>query len=324
MLSTITSCVLLECLLMIGCVSIPLGNPFWTELGTIEAGNTTRDEVHGLLGEPWYVIDDWDVDVYFRKEGAMDLMVFIPVPRTSIHYLLVVYRKSGVVDFVDSFRDWGPDWVHQERVHGYTFNQSNKVISLVREGGQLIEQQQSWEEQRSMYPCLFTSGLKTRKEYVELPDVKLYPTPESTKPVEQRRIQQRIERDNFTKKIFAFTESRAHKGDPEAQLELFYVRHDPLEKLKWLCRAADQGQRNAQKELADLYREGCGVINQDLARAYVWFSLALQGDVGEYRSNLDSVIKFMSQAQLNEAEHMLTNWKPGQCERDLVPIDSDN
>ena len=66
------------------------------------------------------------------------------------------------------------------------------------------------------------------------------------------------------------------------------------------------------------------MINQDLARAYVWFSLALQGDVGEYRSNLDSVIKFMSQAQLNEAEHMLTNWKPGQCERDLVPIDSDN
>ena len=78
------------------------------------------------------------------------------------------------------------------------------------------------------------------------------------------------------------------------------------------------------KKLADLYREGCGVINQDTMRAYVWFSLALRGGAEEYRSNLDSVIKSMSQAQLTEAERMLTNWGPGQCEHDLVPADSDN
>ena len=66
------------------------------------------------------------------------------------------------------------------------------------------------------------------------------------------------------------------------------------------------------------------MINQDRMRAYVWFSLALQGGAEEYRSNLDSVIKSMSQAQLTEAERMLTNWGPGQCEHDLVPADSDN
>jgi hypothetical protein len=93
-LSTIKSCFLLECLLLIGCaprLTIPLGNPFWTELGTIEAGKTTRHEVHGLLGEPWYVIDDWDVEVYFREEGAIWIYVPIPVPHMSIHYLLVAY-----------------------------------------------------------------------------------------------------------------------------------------------------------------------------------------------------------------------------------------
>lgn len=275
-----------------------------------------------MLGEPWYVIDEWNVEVYYREEGA--IAIPIPVPHMSVHYLLVAYRDSGVVNAVESFRDWGRDYNVQKRVDGYLFDRSDWRLRLWREGEKSSEEPKPWEEQRLMYPCLFSSELKVRKEYVELPDVKLYPTPESTKPVEQQRKKQRAERDSFTQKIFGYTENRAKNGDPEAQLELYRVRRDPREKLKWLCRAADQGQHHAQKELADLYREGCGVINQDATRAYMWLSLAIQGGAVEYRSNLDAVIKTMSKGQLLEAEHMLSKWEPGQCARYLIPIGSVN
>ena len=131
-LSAIKTCILFECLLLFGCVpiSVPLGNPFWTELGTIEPGETTRDEVHGMLGEPWYVIDEWDAEVYFREEGAIGLP--IPMPHMSHHYLLVAYRESSVVDAVGSFRDWGRDYNIQKRIDGYMFDRSDWRLRLWR------------------------------------------------------------------------------------------------------------------------------------------------------------------------------------------------
>lgn len=226
-------------------------------------------------------------------------------------------RQSGVVDVVDSYLERDRQWILQKRVDGFTFYQSLGFIGLAREEEQSLELQNSREEQTSMCPCLFTTRTK---EYVELPDPVLYSTPESTKPLEQERIKKKERNEER----IALIEQHAQDGDPEAQLQLYYLRRDPREKLKWLCRAADQGQRHAQTALANLYWKGCGVIKQDKTRAYVSLSLAVQAGAQEYQPNLDSVIQSMSQAQLTDAERMLANWEPGQCERDLVRTDSDN
>lgn len=270
-----------------------MGNPFWNDLGAITPGKTTRDEVHELLGEPWYPVEEWDVELYYKREGALAFP--FPVPHMATHYLLVVYQEAGVVSAVDSFHDWGEDYYVQKRIDGYEFVRSGTHVGLWR-----------------IDP----------KKYIELPDPKLYPTPESTKLIgEQRKRQQLEARIRDQKRIARRTnlENRAQAGDPEAQLQLYHLDQVPHERLKWLCRSADQGYPAAQLEVGRLHWKGVQGVKQDLRIAYVWYSLAARGgykdwDVWELRSLKSK----MTPDQTIEATNMLEDWQPGQCEHSLV------
>jgi hypothetical protein len=91
--------------------------------------------------------------------------------------------------------------------------------------------------------------------------------------------------------------------------------NDP-DRLPYLCRAADGGHPNAQIEVGRHYSQGVDGVTKDLKRAYVWYSLA-QGAFGR-GVHLQLIAKEMTPEQIAEAEQMLTDWKPGQCERDLL------
>jgi TPR repeat protein len=113
---------------------------------------------------------------------------------------------------------------------------------------------------------------------------------------------------------------RAQADDAEAQLQLYYLERRQRSSLKWLCRAADQGQRHAQNEIASLYWKGDKDIAQDLLRAYVWYSIAVRNGYEEYRWKMEKVAESLTPEQTARAKEMRKDWQPGQCERDLVPI----
>jgi len=120
------------------------------------------------------------------------------------------------------------------------------------------------------------------------------------------------------RQIMLEREKSATEGDPEAQLQLYYGNPDSTYGLKWLCRSADQGHPHAQNELASLYLQGRRGINRDVASAYLWYSLALRNGHEEYRWRIEEVARLMTPEQSAQAEEMLANWQPGECERKLI------
>jgi hypothetical protein len=117
------------------------------------------------------------------------------------------------------------------------------------------------------------------------------------------------------------TLKRAEEGDAEAQFQL-YRAHSKLgfSRLAWLCRAADQEYVQAQVQVGDFFRHGWYPVEQDLTQAYLWYSLAARGDGRHlYESKLLAVKRVMTSDHIAEAERMLADWKPGQCELELVP-----
>jgi TPR repeat protein len=113
----------------------------------------------------------------------------------------------------------------------------------------------------------------------------------------------------------------AEEGGPERQMQAYshLVSTDRNEALYWLCQAADKGYVQALVEVGNLYWRGHAGTSKDLERAFVWYALAdKQGsdswDVWELRQ----IKQEMTPQQLAEAEQMLADWKPGQCERDLL------
>lgn len=115
------------------------------------------------------------------------------------------------------------------------------------------------------------------------------------------------------------TMEHAEKGDAEAQFQLYLANSifDPI-RWVWLCRAADQGHTHAQAELGRAYKLGLAPGGQDVTHAYMWYSLAAQSaSGGSYEWKRLAVRMLMTADQIAEAERMLADWKPGQCERDL-------
>lgn len=78
----------------------------------------------------------------------------------------------------------------------------------------------------------------------------------------------------------------AEQGDPDAQFNLankYYSGsgkvHDYAEALKWYHRAAEQGYSDAQYNLGAIYINGVGVA-QDKVRAHMWLNIAAtNGDI---------------------------------------------
>jgi hypothetical protein len=140
---------------------------------------------------------------------------------------------------------------------------------------------------------------------------------------------------------------RAKHGDAEAQFNL-YMLEDKTSP-KWLCRAADQGYTMAETWLGYLYETGSYNFPRDYSRSYLWYRRAA---LGEHQQEVDKLIvkikkekpkeyfcKGISceiarnlvslEGRLNDegtskVESMLDQWKPGQCEKDLLGSISDN
>ena len=144
--------------------------------------------------------------------------------------------------------------------------------------------------------------------------------------LQQYKVKAQQDKPDIEREVLAQDRNtRADQGDLEAQFELYILNPNSEEGLRWLCTAANQGHVDAQISLGDLYSSRNRGPRYDPRWAYVWLSLAaLEGGKKRVSYELFEVRRSMNPKQLDEAEKMLANWKPGQCERDLVPEVSGN
>ena len=86
------------------------------------------------------------------------------------------------------------------------------------------------------------------------------------------------------------------------------ARNRPLA-AKWYRRLADQGNKDAEFRLGEMYRNGTGVP-LDYASAHMWFNLAAGS--GHLRGSMarDELALKMSPAQIAKAQRLAREWKP--------------
>jgi TPR repeat protein len=114
---------------------------------------------------------------------------------------------------------------------------------------------------------------------------------------------------NYKKAVPACTK-QANEGDNEAQYNLALIYHhgegvlqDYKQAIYWYTKAAEQGLASAQLNLGVRYVKGEGVIKDDV-EAYVWWNVAAaQGKevAGKYR---DLIAKTMTPAQIAKAQEL--------------------
>ena len=110
---------------------------------------------------------------------------------------------------------------------------------------------------------------------------------------------------------------QAAQGDPEAQFRLGQLTGDRSLRpnaWKWMCLAANQGHAKAQHELGIVYWRGVEPFEQDTVRAYMWYSLAASNGYGYSAAHNDLVAAQMTAEQIAEAERLVEEWEPGECE----------
>lgn len=132
--------------------------------------------------------------------------------------------------------------------------------------------------------------------------------------------------DNVVKaeKISRWTYA-ANGGDAEAQYELgkafccgkrpYYNTYDAL---KWFCRAAKQGQRDAMYEIAKIYdnyyKEEGSIIPRDEIIAYVYYIKSVEHGNDAAKWPRDRKMNKLSADQRQKAQSMLNKWPDVQCE----------
>jgi TPR repeat protein len=110
----------------------------------------------------------------------------------------------------------------------------------------------------------------------------------------------------------------AEQGNADAQFNLaslYYqglgVPQDYKQAVKWFRKSADQGNTSAQVNLGTIYAEGVqGVIEKDYPQALMWFIFpAAKGDMEaiEFRDTLQTR---MTPAQITEAQRLAREYKP--------------
>jgi TPR repeat protein len=107
----------------------------------------------------------------------------------------------------------------------------------------------------------------------------------------------------------------ADQGDPEAQYNLalaFAKGHGVVSDLRqsfaWMVRAADQGVVSAQSKVAIMYATGEGVA-QDPVEAHKWLLLASQAGDAAAQTNLLKSQNVLSLGQLAESQRRSDMWK---------------
>jgi TPR repeat protein len=113
----------------------------------------------------------------------------------------------------------------------------------------------------------------------------------------------------------------AEQGDADAQynLALMYdngggVPQDDAEAVRWFRMAAGQGNVRAQNNLGVMYAKGEGVP-QDYIQAYMWWNLSASRQTDpELRADTaksrDLVAAIMTLEQIAEAQRLASEWRP--------------
>ena len=110
-------------------------------------------------------------------------------------------------------------------------------------------------------------------------------------------------------------EITAQAGDVEYQLQMYWNTLAP-ESLKWLCRAALQGNPEARYRLGFLCEHGKETV-KDNVKAYQWYRLG--GDVGGVwgggaaRKAAKRMARNLTSEQLAEGEQFIAEHLPDQC-----------
>jgi hypothetical protein len=215
-------------------------------------------------------------------------------------------------DKMKGYRKLPRNWKHDEHEEDLTLKELGKQGDAIA--------QRLWERSRTYY------------------------TSQDQEIVEER-IQKEQERQEQMASLSTDVERRAEAGDSEAQYQLFFLKD--RKPVKWLCRSADQGNVNARMQIAYLYRSGASGFPQDYIRSYVWYRLS---GLGEHKEKVDELIiklnkkpsfwnpiacsgqtcqiatelvqlqSLLTPAGITQAEQMLENWQPGQCESYLMDV----
>jgi hypothetical protein len=95
------------------------------------------------------------------------------------------------------------------------------------------------------------------------------------------------------------------------------------EAIKWLLLSANQGERDAQAELASVYVDG-KLVALDLAEAYKWGDLAAKGSPLHAatitgRSRRDAAVLKMPPDQIEEARKRVASFVPRQFDKSNLP-----
>ena len=108
----------------------------------------------------------------------------------------------------------------------------------------------------------------------------------------------------------------AEQGNRQAQynLAVMYangrgVPRDEAEANRWYRRAAEQGDASAQSLVGSAYLFGRGVP-KDFVQAYLWLDLAARGSEKSAAKVRDDLERFMTAAQISEARKLAREWKP--------------
>ena len=84
--------------------------------------------------------------------------------------------------------------------------------------------------------------------------------------------------------------------------------------MRWIESAAERGHAEAQADMGLLYASGT-FVKQDLPRAFMWYFLALKGNLDPSdregaQKTAKNVYAAMTSQQRKEAERLILNWKP--------------
>ncbi len=110
-------------------------------------------------------------------------------------------------------------------------------------------------------------------------------------------------------------EQAAALGDVRTQVALGVMdrdRQDYGQAAQWFEKAAAQGEAYAQLNLGGLHEAGQGV-QQDYVHAYMWYSLAAQGEPGYgpyINEKLERLQREMTLTQIAEAQQLAREWTP--------------
>jgi hypothetical protein len=108
----------------------------------------------------------------------------------------------------------------------------------------------------------------------------------------------------------------AEQGEAKAQFSVGVIYFKGLgmpanhaEAFKWYRRAADQGSATAQYNLGAMYAKG-QTVPQDVVKAHMLYALAADNGIRAADDAKDKLAKSMSAEQIAEAKKMAHEWKP--------------